>query len=191
MSAQGKTYLALGDSMSIDDYTGVEGGGAVKQFYRWLGDSWVLDDRTSDGCQMAAVPTDATGDVITITIGGNDLLWNKEEYLAHGLSGFSNEHLRLLQRIRATNPASLLIVGNIYHPDAELTEREYEGFMAANRAIQSNCLRVGAKLAKIFNAFRGNEAEYLCFQIEPTIKGATAIAELFRRLYEEHEQQTA
>ena len=26
-----RTYLALGDSMSIDLYTGVEGGGAVSQ----------------------------------------------------------------------------------------------------------------------------------------------------------------
>jgi len=31
-----RTYLALGDSMSIDLYTGVEGGGAVRQFYGWL-----------------------------------------------------------------------------------------------------------------------------------------------------------
>ena len=41
-----RTYLALGDSMSIDDYTGVAGGGAVNQFYRRLGDGWTLDDRT-------------------------------------------------------------------------------------------------------------------------------------------------
>jgi hypothetical protein len=31
-----RTYLALGDSMSIDRYTGVKGGGAVSQFYKWL-----------------------------------------------------------------------------------------------------------------------------------------------------------
>lgn len=33
-----RVYLALGHSMSIDDYTGVAGGGAVSQFFRTLGD---------------------------------------------------------------------------------------------------------------------------------------------------------
>ncbi|MFZ5831668.1 MAG: hypothetical protein ACOY3P_16400 [Planctomycetota bacterium] len=42
------TYLALGDSMSIDQYTGVRGGGAVSQFHKWLGDRWLLDDRSVD-----------------------------------------------------------------------------------------------------------------------------------------------
>ena len=36
MSKDGRLYLALGDSMSIDLYTGVRGGGAVSQFYGWL-----------------------------------------------------------------------------------------------------------------------------------------------------------
>ena len=31
-----KTYLALGDNMSIDDYTGVAVGGAVNQFFERL-----------------------------------------------------------------------------------------------------------------------------------------------------------
>jgi len=30
-------YLAVGDSMSIDDYTGVDGGGAASQLARKLG----------------------------------------------------------------------------------------------------------------------------------------------------------
>ncbi|HUS38090.1 MAG: hypothetical protein WBF93_13625 [Pirellulales bacterium] len=177
-------YLALGDSMSIDDDTGVESGGAVNQFHRWLGDGWELDDRTCDGGRMEHVPIDVSGDVITLTIGGNDLLGNKEKYLQQGLSGYANEHLRLLQKIRATNPVSLLIVGDIYHPDGQLTEQEHEAFSVANRLIHSNCAKVGAKLATIYDVFRGNEAEYLCLQIEPTHKGATAIAGLFRALYE-------
>lgn len=76
--ATGKTYLGLGDSMSIDDYTGVEGGGAINQFFRTPGDGWKLDDRVFDGSLMEGVPRDGIGDVITLTIGGNDLLWNKE-----------------------------------------------------------------------------------------------------------------
>ena len=63
-----KTYLALGDSMSIDFYTGVTGGGAVAQFYKRLcshakpgGVAWQLDDRTYDGCRMAGIDFEAAG----------------------------------------------------------------------------------------------------------------------------------
>ena len=180
------TYLALGDSMSIDDYTGVTGGGAVNQFFADLDDEWTLDDRTSDGCRMQHVATDATGDLITLTIGGNDLLWNREEYLARGLDGFAARHWELLTAIRKANQAALLIVGDIYRPDAKLTERESESLDAANRVIRSNCLRVGAQLAPIHRTFRGHEQDYLCFQIEPTLAGAKAIANLFRSAFEEN-----
>jgi hypothetical protein len=54
-----KTYLALGDSMSIDAYTGVPGGGAVTQLFKRLqarnGEEWRLDDRTCDGCTIEGV----------------------------------------------------------------------------------------------------------------------------------------
>ena len=54
-------YLALGDSMSIDDYTGVECGGAVKRFFRTLGDELTLDDRTVDDCLAASGGRGPTG----------------------------------------------------------------------------------------------------------------------------------
>ncbi len=40
-------YLAIGDSISIDDYTGVRGGGAPSQLARKLGVDLV--DLTRDG----------------------------------------------------------------------------------------------------------------------------------------------
>ena len=70
-------YLALGDSISIDDYTGVRGDGAAAQLSRKLGVELV--DLTRDGntthgvlADLAAAP--ATADVVTLTAGGNDLL---------------------------------------------------------------------------------------------------------------------
>jgi len=183
MSIARRTYLALGDSMSIDDYTGVTGGGAANQFFRTLGEGWEIDDRTLDGCCMGDVPVDAAGEVITLTIGGNDLLWKKDEYLARGLAPFANEHLQLLEAIRKRNPQAVMIVGDVYHPDAVLSERERESLQAANRVIHSNCLSVGAEIAPIYRAFRGHEKEYLCLQIEPTLRGAEAIAELFRAAF--------
>ena len=70
-------YLALGDSISIDDYTGVHGGGAPSQLARKLGLELIdltRDGNTTDGvlADLAAAP--AAADVVTITAGGNDLL---------------------------------------------------------------------------------------------------------------------
>jgi len=70
-------YVALGDSISIDDYTGVPGGGAASQLARKLGLDLV--DLTRDGNTTQAVLADlarapASANVVTLTAGGNDLL---------------------------------------------------------------------------------------------------------------------
>ena len=174
-----RTYLALGDSMSIDDYTGVAGGGAASQFHRTLGPKWTLDDRTADGCRMPHVPRDCRGDIITLTIGGNDLLWDREKYLRYGIDEFADAHLHLLTAIREVNPEAVFIVGDIYAPAHPLSVPEAEGLAAANAAIHHNVANVGAKLAAIHDAFRGHESVYLCYGIEPTLEGAAAIAKRF------------
>lgn len=178
-----RTYLALGDSMSIDKYTGVAGGGAVNQFFRTLAGQWRLDDRTSDGCRMPHVPTDGHGDLITLTIGGNDLLVNRETYLARGLESFAEEHLRLLEAIRRVNPRATFIVGNVYAPQEPLSGIERAALAAANAIIASNCRRVDAELADIHAAFLGHERDYLCLSIEPTLRGAERITQLFNEAY--------
>jgi len=173
-------YLALGDSMSIDQYTGVKGGGAVSQFHKWLGDSWTLDDRSVDMCRMRYVPTDGQGDVITLTIGGNDLLADLQLYLKEGLEGFAKEHLALLRSIRQSNPDALFIVGNVYAPQSLLTEKMAHALESANCVIVDNVMLVGAALADIRENFRGHEQDYLCYDIEPSLKGAKVIASLFK-----------
>ena len=70
-------YLALGDSISIDDYTGVVGGGAPSQLARKA--SLDLIDLTRDGNTTEGVLADLAqapggADVVTLTAGGNDLL---------------------------------------------------------------------------------------------------------------------
>jgi GDSL-like Lipase/Acylhydrolase family len=72
-----RIYLALGDSISIDDYTGVPGGGAPSQLAGKLGLGLV--DLTRDGNTTQGVLADlsralAAADVVTLTAGGNDLL---------------------------------------------------------------------------------------------------------------------
>jgi lysophospholipase L1-like esterase len=182
MSNQSRLYLALGDSMSIDLYTGVQGGGAVSQFHKWLkslGQSWTLDDRTADMCRMRYVPASATGELITLTIGGNDLLAEQQVYLKDGLARFAEEHLDLLTRLRANNPNAILIVGNVYAPQTPLPVQLTEAHDEANAIIVANVEKVGGRLADLRSAFQGHEQEYLCHDIEPSLKGAAVIAGLF------------
>jgi lysophospholipase L1-like esterase len=183
MENQSRVYLALGDSMSIDCYTGVKGGGAVSQFYewlKWLKQSWRLDDRSVDMCRMKYVPSAAQGDLITLTIGGNDLLADQEKYVQEGLGSFGEEHLALLTRLRTANPDALMIVGNIYAPQTPLSEALTQALDEANGLIAVNVRKVGAHLADIRGTFRGHEQEYLCYDIEPSLKGAAVIASLFK-----------
>lgn len=180
MTGGSRTYLALGDSMSIDLYTGVRGGGAVSQFCNWLGPSWSLDDRTVDMCRMRYVPASAKGNLITMTIGGNDLLADQARYLKEGVDSFAQEHLELLRTIRTTNPNAFIIVGNVYAPQMLLPDHLLEALQEANAAIASNAEAVSAYLADIHQAFCGHEKEYLCYDIEPSLKGATVIAGLFK-----------
>src|SRR3712207_720014 len=78
-------YLALGDSISIDDYTGVAGGGAAAQLARRIGAHGSdFVDLTRDGYVTDGVLADLErfrGDpeVVTVTAGGNDLLMGRSE----------------------------------------------------------------------------------------------------------------
>jgi lysophospholipase L1-like esterase len=174
-----RTYLALGDSMSIDKYTGMPGGGAAHQLHARLGDGWRLVDRTCDGCRMGDVHTGDRADLVTLTVGGNDLLVEQERYLQEGMGRFAECHARLLAELRRRNPAACLVVGNIYAPQSPLPGPWQAGLDAANAAIAGNAAAAGARLADIRAAFDGHEDEYLCLEIEPTLEGATVIADLF------------
>lgn len=179
MNTSKQVYLALGDSMSIDDYTGVKGGGAVTQFLASLGPGWSVDDRTVDGCLMEEVPLDGTGDLITMTIGGNNLLVEQSEIVTDGLVSFATRHRQLLKQIRSANPNALFVVGNVYEPQTALPQTLLTLLRKANSIIATNAAEVGAQLADIHGTFRGNESTYLTQVIEPSLEGAKQIAELF------------
>ncbi len=178
-----RTYLALGDSMSIDDYTGVVDGGAVAQFYETLKPRWVLNDKTFDGCVIRQVPRRKRGDLITLTIGGNDALQRIDEIIADGVGAVLEEHALLLAELRNTNRQACVIVGNIYAPQLPLPKVALDRLTELNDGIRQNVLSIRGCHADIFTAFKGREDEYLCQGIEPTLDGATAIAGLFEELF--------
>jgi lysophospholipase L1-like esterase len=189
-----KTYLSLGDSMSIDDYTGVEGGGAVRQLHALLPGDWTLVDRTFDGCTIPLVPLDGLGNLITLTIGGNDLLSEMGWVLQSDLSAIrpaditllednirriAERHSDLVRAIRTKNPEATFVVGNVYAPQFPLPPMLAQLLDGMNARIAENVRSVNARLADIRAAFRGNEDRLLCMDIEPNHEGATAIARLF------------
>lgn len=70
-------YVALGDSVSIDDYTGVQAGGAASQLARRPSADFVdltRDGNTTHGVLLDLARAPAAADVVTLTAGGNDLL---------------------------------------------------------------------------------------------------------------------
>ncbi len=182
-----KTYIALGDSMSIDFYTGVKGGGAVSQFYKRLcqrpGTCWRLDDRTVDGQRMAGVDFAGTADLITMTIGGNDLVQNMDRDPAELIPEFAQGYGRLTRGIREAHPQAIVIVGNVYA--CQGLSKALQAALDECNGFIGRCVRgAGFRLADIHGAFLGHEDEYLCYGIEPTLKGATVIAGLFETGHE-------
>jgi len=136
-------YVALGDSMSIDDYAGGPGRGAASLLYRNHPD-WpdfagsdlttllpdlefrilAFDGATSEGVLAVEAPAlrslPKVPRVVTLTVGGNDLLTYFG--IGRGEAGRAAGHLRSrLERIlagclEAVAGAGCVAVGNIYDP---------------------------------------------------------------------------
>ena len=177
-------YLALGDSISIDRYTNVEGGGAAAQLYARLrreDPAWELDDQTFDGCTIRQVPVngDNDADLITLTVAGNDLLTNQHRDPNEFAPEFMDRYRNLCRRIRSQYQRARVIVANVYSPQGFLPAELRQGLDLVNHFIAAVLPDYGFTLADIHAAFLGHEEEYLTLQIEPSLAGATCIAKLF------------
>lgn len=184
------TYLALGDSISIDEYPGVAGGGAPSQLARKLGVELVdltRDGNTTDGvlADLAGAPTGA--DIVTLTAGGNDLL----------LGRLPRVILRRLHQIaRRIEPlGARVVVNTIYDPsdgNNELGRQELglsrlatielrRRFNTVNRGIAKLAGKHGFLIADLEGLFHGHGVAspdpWFTQLIEPNLAGATATAE--------------
>ena len=183
-------YLALGDSISIDDYTGVPGGGAASQLARKLGAELV--DLTRDGNTTHGVLADlarapAAADLLTLTAGGNDLL-NGE---------LPRAILRRLHQIaqRIHPLGARAIVNTVYDPsdgDDDVARRELglsrlatvglrRRLNVLNGGIRRLAEEDGFVLADLEQLFHGHgvgsDESWYVNVIEPNLAGATATAE--------------
>jgi hypothetical protein len=160
-----------GDSISIDDYTGVRGGGAPSQLARKLGVELVdltCDGNTTDGMLADVARTPAAADVVTLTAGGTDLLGGALP--------------RATTRAMATDPSDgdkdlgRHELGLSWLATIELRRRLH----AVNRGIGKLARARGFLLADLERLFHGHgvasNEPWFVQVIEPNLAGATATA---------------
>ena len=190
-------YVALGDSISIDDYTGIAGGGAPSQLARRLGADLVdltRDGNTTHGTlgDLSRLPSAA--DVVTLTAGGNDLLAGD---LPRGILRRLGEIADRIQPLGAR-----VIVNTVYDPsdgDNEVGRRELglsrlaalelrRRLNAVNGGIRKLAADRDFLLADLERLFHGHgvasSEPWFVQVIEPNLAGATAIAEHWQDLLE-------
>jgi lysophospholipase L1-like esterase len=223
-------YVALGDSISIDDYAGGRGCGGpgllfanrADDFPQWRGHDLVSDhpDATlallaTDGAttrtlldvqlpRLAALRLHPT--IVTVTIGGNDVL------SAYGNTPAARESIRevaraLSQALRHLQPAvaagGRVIVGTVYDPSDGTGDTGSLGLPAwpdavgvideLNAALRDVALQHGAAVAEIGRHFHGhgllagdpaqalarpaNRMLWFCNVIEPNAWGGNGVRE--------------
>jgi lysophospholipase L1-like esterase len=188
-------YLALGDSVSIDDYTGVRGGGAPSQLARKLGVDLVdltRDGNTAEGVLADLARAPAAADLVTLTAGGNDLLGGDTPRAI----------LRRLEQIadRIQPRGGRVVVNTVYDPsdgDNDVGRRELglsrlatiglrRRLNAVNRGIGKLASERGFLLADLERLFHGHgvasNEPWFVQVIEPNLAGATAIAQHWHEL---------
>lgn len=201
-------YLALGDSISIDDYTGVARGGAVSQFARLLGaadfQTLARDGRTTAGVLDAWGEIRLKPDVVTLTAGGNDFLqgtWQAVQTQGNWGS-VSAQPLANLEEIstRLKPFACPVILNTIYDPTdgdnsllgafgmaASMAEEARTTFNAINNGIRALAARHGFLLSDLETLFHSHGVAsadpWIVGHIEPGLAGATAIAQHWHTLY--------
>ncbi len=200
-------YLALGDSISIDTYTGKADGGAASQFARLVGathQNLTRDGRTTAGVLEAWGEITLKPDVVTLTAGGNDFLHGAWAALNgqgdwNAVSALPLANLdQIASRLAAFG--CLVILNTVYDPtdgdNARLSSfgmapaiagQARTAFDAINNGIRDLAKQHGFLLCDLETLFHGHTeaaAEpWIVSHIEPNLAGATAIANEWHTLY--------
>jgi len=175
------TYIALGDSISIDDYpereTGIAGIGAASLFARALRErdpATAFENLTVDGAttddvlrlQLPRVRESQDDCIVTITAGGNDLLLNLRAARppVRLVEGILERIARILDEVEQKLPNALVLLGTIYDPSdgtnmlyGEQLDREAKWLARVNEGIRELAAqRKNVRLADIHELFLGH-----------------------------------
>ena len=227
-------YVALGDSISIDDYAGGAGRGAASLLFRnrdedfphWRGRdvaSLHADARfvslASDGAmtrtvsdvqlpRLLALRTAPT--LVTLTVGGNDLLtaYGHSAAARCVITSVQAAVARTLEAVAgALAPGGRLVVGTVYDPSDGTGDAGRLGLppwphavtviAELNDALREVARTHGAAVAEIAQLFQGHgllagditrpqarphdRDVWLCSVIEPNAWGASGVREAFWR----------
>lgn len=174
-------YVALGDSISIDDYplreTGVADIGAASLFSRELRklhpqlvfDNLTVDAATTDDVLREQLPLAPSGDtpaIVTVTAGGNDLLINLGTVRppVRLVEGILERLTRIVDEITRRLPAAVIVLGTVYDPSdgtnilhGERLDREANWLARVNEGIRVlAAARDNVRLADIHARFLGH-----------------------------------
>lgn len=203
-------YLALGDSISIDDYTGVAGGVAVRQFARLIGaqevEDWTRDSCLTEGVLQALDSVTLVPDIITLTAGGNDFLQGAFQLFdlpravpVTDWEQVSRVPLDNLERIaaRLATYRCPVILNTVYDPsdgddslfaDFGIRPEARPAYNHINDGIRAIAAKYGFLLSDLESLFYGHGITatdtWITLQIEPNLAGATAIAHHWQQLFE-------
>jgi lysophospholipase L1-like esterase len=206
-----KRYVALGDSISIDEYplreTGIPNIGAASLLHRDLGpiefDNLAQDGATTGDVlhdQLPHVKSSADPTLITITAGGNDMLMFLGAIFPPRdlLEGIIERITNILDELTQRLPLSTTLLGTVYDPsdgtstlDGQRFDREAAWLARFNEAVRHIAeSRGNVLLADIHRRFLGhgitvpaNERWYWSGLIfEPNAKGAREVRNLWREL---------
>lgn len=188
-------YVALGDSISIDYYTGTPGGGAASQFAKRIEaerpdfQNLTRDGNTTYGVEEDLAHVKIAPDVITLTVGGNNFLIGEP---AKEIAARIEVIARELRRYGCP-----VLMNTVYDPsdgDDSLAEeigtdpKFRRDFDHLNARIQEIARAQGFLVADLERLFHGHgiRSRHTWFVnvIEPNLQGATAIAEHWHRLWE-------
>ncbi len=207
-------YLALGDSISIDDYTEVAGGGAANQFARLIGarnvQNLTADGLTTDGVLASLARVTVPPDIVTLTAGGNDFLQAVFQLSVPPRPLAPNDWLRAVQppidnlkRIAEQLAAYRcpVIINTVYDPsDGDnmlaaqmgLPPEARRALHALNAGIKEIAQQHSFLLSDLEALFHGHglasRGPWFVLQIEPNFAGATAIAVHWYELYQQSQK---
>lgn len=174
-----KRYIALGDSISIDEYplreTGRHGLGAVSLFRRDLESRYgavAVENHTADGAttddvlrsQLPRVRESDQSALVTVTAGGNDMLLNlgNPRPPAQLVEGIVERIERIIATVRRKLPRSTIFLGTVYDPSdgantlyGERLDREAQWLARVNEAIRGMA-GPGVVIIDIHRAFLGH-----------------------------------